>query len=68
MITFAESLQFNYSDFCRTTAADIAGLPPGFLSDAQRLIALTCHTLTLLYITLPHRQQSVIARFVYWLE
>ena len=66
MITFAESLQFNYSDFCRTAAADIAWLP-GFLSDAQRFIALTYLTLTL-DITLPHRLQSVIARFVYWLE
>ncbi len=50
MITFADSLLFNYSDFCRTTAADIAGLP-GFLSDTQRLIALTYLTLILLYRT-----------------
>lgn len=58
MITFAESLQFNYSDFCRTAAADIAG----FL---ERCTEADRPGLPYFDITLPHRQQSVMAYFVY---
>ena len=37
MITFAESLQFNYSDFCRTAAADIAGVVTSMNSLLSRM-------------------------------